>query len=391
MSLDQMAAKAFGVSSFTNVGHLIHINLKDHLLQYKSQIGQALLDKNPRALAVVNKVNSIDNEYRNFEIEIIAKREGCNQTDNELMLVEVNENKCRFQFNFAKVYWNSRLSTEHERIIAKLYKGHDIIFDLFAGVGPFAVPAAKAKCITYANDLNPDSVLWLRTNMKRNKVQEKFYDTYQMDAKDFILNEMKPKLFAHYSEIEEEQLATMPKIHIIMNLPALAPTFLPHFCGLFRNDLNTKLNCSKKLSDLFKAQKIEHIIYCYCFLKGAYEDPKAEVRNLVEIELGKELDDDQLIDIFRVRNVAPFKEMYRVEIRLDDKLLFYPRQPTTIMKKLTANKTPSGQTPKRVTIMESNGKRPFDSSVDLTDSSVDDGDGFGKRTRTTENSTCSIV
>lgn len=42
--------------------------------------------------------------------------------------------------------------------------------DMFAGVGPFAVPAGKAGCTVYANDLNPESYHWLKNNIAINKV-----------------------------------------------------------------------------------------------------------------------------------------------------------------------------------------------------------------------------
>jgi tRNA (guanine37-N1)-methyltransferase len=41
---------------------------------------------------------------------------------------------------------------------------------VFAGVGPFAVPAAKRGNIVYANDLNPESYKYMCENMKMNKV-----------------------------------------------------------------------------------------------------------------------------------------------------------------------------------------------------------------------------
>lgn len=333
MSLDEMAAKALGVTSFTAVGHLLHINLKDHLIQQKEQIGKALLSKNSRALAVVNKINSIDSTYRNFEIEVIAKREGCDKSDDELMIVEVNENKCRFKFDFSKVYWNSRLSTEHERIINKLHKSVDIVFDLFAGVGPFSVPAAKAKCKTYANDLNPVAIQWLNVNRQRNKVREDMLKIYNKDAKDYILDDMKSKLLEEYKRFEDEELATKPKIHILMNLPALAPTFLQYLVGLFRDHHQYKVN-DRKLIEAFREQSLEHIVYCYCFLKGYFTKKEAEdaVKNMIEEHIGRELTTDQLLGIFRVRNVAPYKEMYRVEIRLDEDLLFHARVVVGIMK-----------------------------------------------------------
>lgn len=373
MSFDEMTAKAFRVSSFTAVGHLLHINLKDHLLQHKHEIGKALLESNQRALAVVNKLNSIDNTYRNFDIEIIAKREGCDKSDEELMIVEVNENKCRFQLDFSKVYWNSRLSTEHERILKKIDKPRDVVFDLFAGVGPFAVPVAKSRCMTYANDLNPEAVKWLQTNMKRNKVAEEYFEIFNIDAKDFILDELKPRLYKTYQMVSDEELAVKPAIHIIMNLPALAPTFLKYFVGLFKPELDSQycIN-SVKLQDLFREQGLRHTIYCYCFLKGYFDDPKAQVREMVEDHLGRELNADQLLDISRVRNVAPYKDMYRAEILLDESILFSQKNLVSIMRGSTTRTLANGiSSTKKVTIQASSVKRSLEESLDTSTESTE--------------------
>jgi tRNA (guanine37-N1)-methyltransferase len=69
------------------------------------------------------------------------------------------------------VYWNSRLHTEHDRLV-KLFKPEDLIADVFAGVGPFAIPAAKKGCAILANDLNPNSAKYLQRNADDNKVRE---------------------------------------------------------------------------------------------------------------------------------------------------------------------------------------------------------------------------
>lgn len=82
------------------------------------------------------------------------------------------------------MYWNSRLAHEHERLVNLFTKpnrslpGSDkalatipLIADVFAGVGPFAIPAAKRGAIVYANDLNEESTKWMEVNVKNNKVR----------------------------------------------------------------------------------------------------------------------------------------------------------------------------------------------------------------------------
>lgn len=72
-------------------------------------------------------------------------------------------------FDFSKVYWNSRLHTEHDRLV-QMFKPEDVVADVFAGVGPFVIPAAKKGCAVLANDLNPESAHWLAKNITTNHV-----------------------------------------------------------------------------------------------------------------------------------------------------------------------------------------------------------------------------
>ena len=156
-------------SSFEQVGHIAHLNLRDSLLPYKNIIGQVILDKNQAIKTVVNKVGSIETEFRTFPMEVIAGE--------DRFEVVVRESNALFHFNFKDVYWNSRLQTEHSRLITmitnqkKLDKssssstsggssvtavpGHRAnridVADMMAGVGPFAVPLAMSNLTVYAN------------------------------------------------------------------------------------------------------------------------------------------------------------------------------------------------------------------------------------------------
>lgn len=146
------------VNSFSTIGHIAHLNLRKEYDPYKYMIGQVILDKIPAIKTVVNKTNSIDHTFRFFSMELLAGQDNT--------MARVKEGNCFFNFDFAKVYWNSRLQTEHERVVKSLLKPGQVVCDVFAGVGPFALPAAKHGCIVFANDLNPSSYEYLTENVK---------------------------------------------------------------------------------------------------------------------------------------------------------------------------------------------------------------------------------
>lgn len=85
------------------------------------------------------------------------------------MNVEVSEAGCIFRFDYSKVYWNSKLDTEHKRITS-LFKPGEVVADVMAGIGPFAVPAGKKGVFVWANDKNPESHRYLEDAIQKNKV-----------------------------------------------------------------------------------------------------------------------------------------------------------------------------------------------------------------------------
>ena len=122
-----------------------------------------LLDKNPNVRTVINKIDDVGttSEFRTFTYEVLAGDPDMN--------VEVKEEDCIFRFDYSKVYWNSRLNTEHRRLV-EMFQPGEAVCDVMAGVGPFAVPAGKREVFVWANDLNPDSYISLKAAVERNKV-----------------------------------------------------------------------------------------------------------------------------------------------------------------------------------------------------------------------------
>lgn len=284
------------VSSFSQVGHIVHVNLRDAVLPFKGIVGQMLLDNVPNCKSVVNKLNSIDNVYRNFQLELLAGEE-----DYKTL---VKENGVSFEFDFSKVYWNSRLSTEHERIVQSV-KPQDVVYDVFAGVGPFAVPIAKKmKCRVLANDLNPDSAKWLEHNKTLNKIGSNLV-VFNRDAKEFILEDVKEDLV---KELIKPEART---IRVVMNLPEMGKEFLKFFVGLLVDE--------QAILDEWNPIAVPILINVYCFVRG--EDLKIAARESVEEQLQGKLSPDQIQSISFVRNVAPNKDMMRVSFYLTKEML----------------------------------------------------------------------
>lgn len=280
------------VAGFSQIGHIVHVNLKEHVLDYREIIGEILHDKISGCQTVVNKLDKIDNTYRNFQMEVLYG-------END-MLVQVKENNCIFKFDFSLVYWNPRLSTEHKRITDMLKAG-DVLYDIFAGVGPFSIPAAKNNCMVLANDLNPESYKWLKHNGKLNKIKEHLLYAFNKDGRDFIRNEMKMDLQTRLSNADKSN------VHIVMNLPAIATEFLNEFSGLYKPDEIENMDCDKNIT-----------VHVYCFAKG--ERPFEIAKDSVEKGLGHKLSDN-LIEITSVRTVSNFKEMIRISFKLTKDIL----------------------------------------------------------------------
>jgi tRNA (guanine37-N1)-methyltransferase len=141
----------------------------------------------------------VTGEYRTRDFTILAG-EPTTQT-------EVIEHGNRFIVDLAGAYFSARLSTERQRIANQVQEG-EVILDMFAGVGPFAIAFARRAGLVVACDLNPRAVELMILNIRTNRIANVL--SAVADARQ--LTRILPWKFDR----------------IVMNLPLSGTEFLPY-------------------------------------------------------------------------------------------------------------------------------------------------------------------
>ncbi|WP_099210860.1 tRNA (guanine(37)-N1)-methyltransferase Trm5b [Thermococcus henrietii] len=147
-------------SSFDIIGDIAIIELPDELMPYGKAIGEAILRVHRHIKAVFAKGGKVEGEYRVRELIHLA---GEKRTE-----TLHRENGIRLRLDVAKVYFSPRLATERMRIFRKAKHG-EVVFDMFAGVGPYSILLARKARLVFACDLNPWAVRYLEENIGLNK------------------------------------------------------------------------------------------------------------------------------------------------------------------------------------------------------------------------------
>ena len=354
------------LSGFEQVGHIAHVNLSSANVPYAPVIGQVILDCNDTVDVVVNKVDAISSMFREFKMDIIAERPAAflasgarassssssepalTKTEQQLVAQEearntpaeearrnrmltatVRQHGCYFRVPYNRVYWNSRLSYEHTRLVEAMQRG-DALFDVMAGVGPFAVPAAKNGVRVFANDLNPVAAQYMAVNAELNRLPPSSMHVYNLDGRAF----MNTVLFDHVMGLVAGE-QTSGRRHVTMNLPAIAVEFLNVFQPLRPNNesavaaaveaaessgewaaaVNARWNSLPAGVDVTVIDK-RVLFHVYCFSAAA--DLLADAVAQCERHLGYALPPENVEEVLMVRDVAPTKRMICVSFTLPE-------------------------------------------------------------------------
>ncbi len=247
--------------SFDVIGDIAVVELRPGLWPYRRAVGEAIMTLHKRVRLVLAKGGPVSGPFRLRELVPIA---GSGPTE-----TAHREHGCVFKLDVARVYFSPRLSYEHARVASQAREG-EVVVDMFAGVGPFAILMAKRapRLLAFAIDINSVAFHYLALNVRANKVMGRVVPVLA-DAR-------------RAAEGALEGVAD----RVIMNLPERAREFLDAACRALRPEGG--------------------VLHFYTFA-GAPE-PEREALEALRAEVekaGREVCD--ILAVRRVRAVGPFR------------------------------------------------------------------------------------
>ncbi len=249
------------IPSYDLIGDVVIVRSKV-LEEYSPEEIVSIIKKlHPKIKAIYVK-EATETDYRISKLRLLW--------GTDLEKVYTKEYGLRFAVLLKKVYYNPRLAEEHRRI-AEMVRDHEMVFDLFTGIGGFAIHiAALKKATIIANDINPYAIMCLIENMLLNKKILRGTIIVSLNDAKRVVDVVKPRIADR----------------IIANLPHNSLEFIDTY------------------NYLAKKKTILHL-----YLIASNEDDV--LRKLNESELTSVWD---IIGLRKVLDYAPYKFIYRVDL-----------------------------------------------------------------------------
>jgi tRNA (guanine37-N1)-methyltransferase len=122
---------------------------------------ERLLASRPSLHTVLHAESAVEGEFRTRTFTLLAGEDTTRTRYIEYGL--------RFDIDLSVAYFSPRLANERRRVLRLMEEG-ERVFDLFAGVGPFAITLAEKARVVFASDINPGAVHLMVDNLRLNRV-----------------------------------------------------------------------------------------------------------------------------------------------------------------------------------------------------------------------------
>lgn len=145
---------------FEVVGDIAILALPPGLGPYREQVARAVVAGRKNILTVLNKTGPVAGSGRAAPYEILLGK---------TTVTVHREFGFSYRIDLARSFFSARLSYERRRVTEQVEPG-ERVYVPFAGVGPFAIPAAARGGEVWAVEKNPDACSDLRENIRKNHV-----------------------------------------------------------------------------------------------------------------------------------------------------------------------------------------------------------------------------
>jgi tRNA wybutosine-synthesizing protein 2 len=203
---DEELARAPG--SWAVVGGVVLVAVGD--APRPAEVGEALLELHANAHTVLAR-GGIAGEQREPDVDVLAG-DGDTETIH-------TEHGTRYALDLAEVMFSPGNKAERARMgdVVRDDEGNESsdwtsggtasltgerVFDMFAGIGYFTLPMARAGAHVTATEINPDSFRYLLENAKLNDVHERV-DLYRADCRDVAETISADRVVMGYYEAHE--------------------------------------------------------------------------------------------------------------------------------------------------------------------------------------------
>jgi len=131
------------------------------LLDDDKDAAAQILKNRPNVHTVLYATSPIEGEFRTRSFKVLAGKETTQTIYTEYghkMIVDLSA-----------AYFSARLSNERRRLLSLMHDD-EMVLDMFAGIGPFAVTLSGKCKLMVANDLNPQAIELMQQNLRINKI-----------------------------------------------------------------------------------------------------------------------------------------------------------------------------------------------------------------------------
>lgn len=141
----------------------------------RGEVGEALLDLHGEADTVLAR-GGISGPHREPDVSVVA---GAGDTE-----TIHTEHGTRYALDFSKVMFSPGNQAERVRM-GEVVEAGERVFDMFAGIGYFTLPMARAGATVTAAERNPESFRFLIENAMLNDVQNRV-NAFRADCRDVV-------------------------------------------------------------------------------------------------------------------------------------------------------------------------------------------------------------